>query len=112
MKRFASFLMIVMLLFTITWSGATIPDMKENSKTEKVQKDISAKMVKVDLVKLNQNELMLVKFNYSDLDYVPRTKNIEYNLHANSSQLLSKSISAKNEKINYRSARDGFRWKI
>lgn len=41
MKRLASFLMIGVLITSFTWSRASIPDTKENSKTEFV----SSKMV-------------------------------------------------------------------
>lgn len=50
MKRLASFLMIAMVLFAFTWSRASIPDTKENSKTEFV----SSKMV-------NDQEIQFVK---------------------------------------------------
>ena len=50
MKRIASFLMIAMVLFAFTWSRASIPDTKENSKTELV----SSKMV-------NDQEIQFVK---------------------------------------------------
>ena len=43
MKRLASFLMIALLMFAFTWSRASIPDTKENSKTEQS----SDKMVSV-----------------------------------------------------------------
>lgn len=108
MKRLASFLMIGVLITFFTWSGATIPDTKENSKTEKL-KEVSAIMVKMDLKFSNQNEFLFVNQNYSDVDIVVKTEAAENNLSTKAIQKFSKTIQAKNQAINYRSPRDGFR---
>lgn len=47
--------MIGVLITSFTWAGATIPDTKENSKTEML---ISAKMVNVQEVQFSQNFTM------------------------------------------------------
>lgn len=108
MKRLASFLMMVILMFTVTWSRATIPDTKENSKTEKL-KEVSATMVKADLKFTNQNEFLFVNQNYSDVDVVVKTEAAQIILPTKALQKFSKTVKAKNQAINYRSPRDGFR---
>ena len=108
MKRLASFLMILVLTISFTWSGATIPDTKENSKTEKL-KEVSATMVKMDLKFSNQNEFLFVNQNYSDVDIVVKTEVAGSNLPLKAVQRFSKTVKAKNQTINYRSPRDGFR---
>ncbi len=110
MKRLASFLMIVMLMLTVTWSRATIPDTKENSKTEKL-KEVSVTMVKTYLKFSNQNEFLFVNQNYSDLDYVIKTEAAETILPTKSIQKFSKNIQSKNKVVNYRSPRDGLSWR-
>lgn len=109
MKRLASFLMIGVLITSFTWSGATIPDTKENSKTEKLKTEASAIMVKMDLKFSNQSEFLFVNQNYSDVDIVVKTEAAENNLSTKAIQKFSKTVKAKNQTINYRSPRDGFR---
>lgn len=57
MKRLASFLMICILCFAFTWSRASIPDTKENSKTGLVP----AKMVDVQEFKFQFQNLTMQK---------------------------------------------------
>ena len=46
MKPLRFLFMAVLYLFAVTWLQATIPDTKENLKTEKLKTETSAKMVK------------------------------------------------------------------
>lgn len=109
MKRLASFLMILVLTTSVTWSRASIPDTKENSKTEKLKHETSVTMVKGDLKFSNQNEFLFVNQNYSYVGIVVKTEAAETNLSTKAIQKFSKTIQAKSKVVNYRSPRDGFR---
>lgn len=79
MKQFRFLFMTVFLLFAVTGLRASIPDLKENSKTKKLKDEVFSKMEKKDLKTTNQTN-----------------------------QKFSKTIKEKNKTKLYRTARDGF----
>ena len=109
MKRFASFFMILVLTMSFTWSRATIPDTKENSKTEIPVADLSVKMAKTDLNFSSQKEFLFVHQNYSDLDDVLTAEINEINFPAKTIQKSSKNFTGKTN-LTGRNPRDGLSW--
>lgn len=110
MKRLASFLMIGVLTTSFTWSQGSVPDTKENSKTEMVMETNSAKMEKTDLKFSNQNEFLFVKQDYSDANVVVKTEAAETIVPTQRIQKFSTKIPAKRKDVNNRSPKDGLSW--
>ena len=102
MKQLASFLMIVLLMFSVTWLQASVPDTKENSKIELTKIVKSAKMENVSVV-------LIVK-DYS-LKFMNTFENQNY-FYVFNSTTFSENYKNKLSKpqfysqINYRKARD------
>ena len=109
MKPLRFLFMAVLFLFAVTWLQATIPDTKENLKTEKLKNETSAKMVKQCLeFQDSKTELNFVITPNFETDLVTLENN-DSKVLTNSIQKLSKSVVAKNIKASYRNPRDGLR---
>lgn len=109
MKPLRFLFMAVLFLFAVTWLQATIPDTKENLKTEKLKNETSAKMVKQCLeFQASKTELNFVITPNFETDLVTLENN-DSKVLTNSIQKLSKSVVAKNIKASYRNPRDGLR---
>lgn len=107
MKAFRFLFMAVLLMFAVTWSQASIPDTKENSKTEKLKNEISAKMEKQDF-KIQKTELNFVVTSYQNFDLVVSEKS-DFKIPTKAIQTFSKAVNTDNVKANYRNPRDGIR---
>ena len=109
MKPLRFLFMAVLYLFAVTWLQATIPDTKENLKTEKLKNETSAKMGKQRLEFLApKTELNFVITPNFETDLVT-LKDSDSKVLTNSIQKLSKSVGAINVKASYRNPRDGLR---
>lgn len=104
--------MTVFLLFAVTWSRATIPDMKENSKTEKLKDCISVNMVKTTPEFSGKSEFNFVaNQNYETDISVIEKANKDYKLPTKAIQNFSKSIKALSAKTCFRNPRDALRYR-
>ena len=106
MKRLASFLMIGVFITSFTWAQATIPDTKENSKTELLTK---AKTVKME-------SFASIQFVIHDQSVETKVLVLNENHRKNSTLYSIELIDVYKVKLlksnptqifNYRKARDG-----
>lgn len=108
MKQFRFLFMTVFLLFAVTGLRASIPDLKENSKTKKLKDEVFSKMEKKDLKTTNQTNFLVVNNLFFESDIPIISVNKDYRLPTKSIQKFSKTIKEKNKTKLYRTARDGF----
>ena len=99
--------MAVFLLFAVTWSQATIPDMKENLKTEKLKHETSVKMVKPDVnFTFQRNELGFI-LTAVIIDYNAVPEKSPFKIKAKSIQINSAIALSVNS--SFRAPRDALR---
>ncbi len=106
MKRIRFLFMAVFLLFAVTGLRATIPDLKENSKTEKLKDEFqSVKMVKAE----SQMNFQINKdynFEFVGILIVPEVENEKQSFD----YAAKNTTSEKRQTQTFRKPRDGISW--